>query len=133
MSTTAVGFTLARKTARAELLAGWLNGGYLNIYDGARPASNGGTITTQNLLATVGLTDPAGSVTDGVFEADAIEDVLILATGTAAWARSFDADDGTIADLDVGVNGSSAAIWLDNVSLVEGGLVSVTAFVIAEG
>lgn len=133
MSTAVVGFTTARKTSRANLLASWLDGGYLNLYDGIRPASNGGAITTQTLLATVTLPDPAGEVTDGVFTADAIADTLILADGDAAWARAFDADDAIIADLDVGLNESEAAVWLDNLSLVTGGLVSVTSFVIAEG
>ena len=133
MSTDVVGFTTARLTTRAELLAAWLAGGSLNLYGTPRPATNGGSITTQTLLATIPLDDPAGEVENGVFEATLPDDVLALATGNAIWARLLDADDAVIADLDVGLNDSAAAVWLDNLALTEGALLTVTRFAIAEG
>lgn len=137
MSTDYLGFALARKTSRAELLNTWLSSGGLKLYDGTRPTDADTAISTQNLLSTITLVDPAGTVEDDVFTAnvDDLEPALITSTGTktASWARALDSSSGTICDLDVGLSGSGAAIILDNLSLVEGGLVSVLSFTITEG
>ena len=125
-------FANARRQSRGELVAGWLAGGTIKVYDGTRPATPDTAVTTQTLLVTFALPDPAGTVTNGVWEADAIDAAMIAATGTAAWARLFDATGAVIADVDVGLTDSDAALWLDNLSLVAGGLVTVTGLTIAE-
>jgi hypothetical protein len=127
-----VGFAVARKTSRAELFAGWLAGGEIRIYDGTRPASANTAISTQTLLVTFEIPDPAGDVDDGVFTGDAIDTAMVVESGTAAWARVVDSSAGTVFDGDVGLDGSGALIEIDNLSLVEGGYCSVTSFTLTE-
>lgn len=125
----------ARRTARANLHAGWMAGGTLVVYDAGSgvPADSDTAITDQIELVTFEIPDPAGDVSDGVFTADTIAAALIDATGTAAFARAYDASDGVIGDYDVGGVGSGAAIELDNLNLVEGAYATVVSFVVTEG
>ncbi len=125
----------ARRTARANLHAGWLAGGTLVVYDAGSgvPADSDTAITDQIALATFEIPDPAGDVTDGVFTADTIAAALIDATGTAAFARAYDVSEVVIGDYDVGGVGSGEAVELDNLSLVEGAYATVVSFVVTEG
>lgn len=128
-------FSSARRTARANLHVSWLAGGSLVIYDaGSGVPENADTaITDQTALATFEIPDPAGEVGDGVFTADTIAAALIAATGTAAFARAYDALDDVIGDYDVGVAGSGQAVEMDNLSLVVGAYATVVSFVVMEG
>ncbi len=125
----------ARRTSRATQHAGWLAGGTLVVYDAGSgvPADADTAITDQSALVTFALPDPAGDVTDGVFTAETLAAALIAATGTAAFARAYDASAGVIGDYDVGGVGSGEAIELDNLSLVEGAYATVVSFVVTEG
>ena len=129
----ALGFATARKTSRGTLLAGWLDGGSVQIYTANRPANADTAITTQTLLVTFVLPTPAVSVDDGVLTGNSIEAALIAETGTAAWARIVDSDETTIGDCDVGLENSGAFIELDNLNLATGGFCSVVSFSITEG
>ncbi len=125
----------ARRTSRATQHAGWLAGGTLVVYDAGSgvPADADTAITDQSALVTFALPDPAGDVTDGVFTAETLAAALIAATGTAAFARAYDASAGVIGDYDVSGVGSGEAIELDNLSLVEGAYATVVSFVVTEG
>lgn len=125
----------ARRTARANLHAGWLAGGTLVIYDAGSgvPEDADTAITDQTPLVTFDMPDPAGDVSDGVFTAETLAAALIGATGTAAFARAYDSGGGGIGDYDVGVVGSGAAIELDNLSLVVGAYATVVSFILVEG
>jgi hypothetical protein len=103
----------------------------LRIYDGTRPAK-GGTATT--LLAELTCGSPfAGSATGGELTANAIsDDTDANATGTATWFRIV-ASNGTTFVMDGDVGTSGADLNLDSVSIVAGGTVSVTSFVITGG
>lgn len=125
-------FATARCTSRGNLLASWLAGGEIRVYTAPRPASADTALTTQTLLVTFVIPDPAGDVENGVFTGDAIAQAQMAETGTAAWARLVDADEATIGDVDVGLTSSGAFVELDNLSLVQGGYVNVTAFGITE-
>ena len=125
-------FATARCTSRGNLLAGWLAGGEIRVYTSPRPASADTALTTQTLLVTFTIPDPAGDVENGVFTGDAIAQAQMAETGTANWARLVDADEATIGDVDVGLTSSGAFVELDNLSLVQGGYVNVTAFGITE-
>ena len=127
-----LGFATARRTSRGELLAGWLDGGEIRVYDGTRPASADTAVSTQTLLVTFEIADPSGTVTNGVFTGTNPAVAMIAETGTAAWARIVDSSAGTICDVDVGVTNSGAVIELDNLSLVEGGYCTITSFVLTE-
>lgn len=135
MSTTAVGLAAARKQSRAATHLGWFAAGTLKLYTGSRPATADTAITSQTLLATITLPSPAGTASGGVitFNAAGIDPALIGADGIAAWARGADSSDVVIADLDVGAPESGAALLLDNVNLVAGGLISVVSLTITEG
>jgi hypothetical protein len=129
-----VGFAAARRQSRASLLGTWLDGGVINIYSGTRPATADTAITTQTLLCSIALDDPSGGAAGGVWTADPLPDPgMVLADGTAAWARLRDADDAAVCDLDVGVTGSGAALELSNLSLVSGAMVTPTSLTITEG
>ena len=117
--------TLRRATARKQTLAslegGWFDGGTLKFYTAPVPDDADEALTTQTLLATVPLDDPAGSATDGVWTSTVLDAVMIDASGDAAFARAYDDADAVIGDLDVGAIGSGAAIEIDDVSLAAGG------------
>lgn len=127
-----MGFATARKTSRAELVLSWLDGGEVRIYDGTRPTNADTAIGSQELLITLELDDPAGTVTNGVFTAAAIAQTLITTAGTAAWARVVDSTGATIFDADVGLEDSGDLIEIDNVSLVEGAYCTVISFTLTE-
>lgn len=127
-----VGFALARRQSRGELLAGWLDGGEIRVYDGDRPATSDTAVGSQVNLVTFAIADPSGSVSNGIFAGGSIAAALVAATGTAAWARVVDDSAGTVFDCDVGTTSSGALIELDNVSLAEGGYCSVTSFTLTE-
>lgn len=102
----------------------------LRIYDGTRPAT-GGAVTT--LLAELTCGTPFAGAAAGALTANAIADETSApATGTATWFRVV-ASDGTthVIDGDVGTSGSD--LNLDSVSIVAGGVVAVTSWVITGG
>lgn len=114
-----------------EITARAGNAALLRIYDGSRPAT-GGTATT--LLAELTCGSPfAGAAASGALTANAITaDSSANATGTATWFRIVQSDGSThVLDGDVGTSGSD--LNLDSVSIVAGGTVSVTSFVITGG
>jgi len=103
----------------------------LRIYDGSRPAT-GGAATTLLAELTCNATFAPAAV-NGVLTLNAIaDDTSANATGTATWFRIVQSDGSThVLDGDVGTSGSD--LNLDSVSIVTGGTVSVTSFVITEG
>lgn len=95
---------LAAIAAAANAGAG---AGQVRIYSGTRPAQGGGAITTQQLLATVGLGDPAfATPANGVMAATATTPGSITTAGTAAWFRITDSDGNFVADGNVGTSGA---------------------------
>lgn len=103
----------------------------LRIYNGSRPAT-GGAATT--LLAELTCGSPfAAAASGGVLTANAItQDSSADATGTATWFRLV-ASDGTTHVIDGDVGTSGADLNLDSVSVVAGGQVAITSFVITGG
>jgi hypothetical protein len=107
------------------------NAALLRIYNGSRPAT-GGAATT--LLAELTCGSPfAGAASGGDLTANSISsDESADATGTATWFRIVQSDGSThVMDGDVGTSNSD--LELDSVSIVEGGTVAVTSFVITGG
>jgi hypothetical protein len=129
----AIGYVTTLRTTRMNAIVTDIDSGAgagtLTIYSGTRPAT-GGTETT--VLAVLTLSDPCGTVTNGVLTFSAItDDASANATGTASWARLKDSDGNAAADMSVGTSG--ADINFDSVSFVAGGNVSVTSLTITEG
>lgn len=107
------------------------NAALLRIYDGSRPAT-GGTATT--LLAELTFGSPfAGAASSGTLTANAItSDSSANATGTATWFRVVQSDGSThVMDGNVGTSGSD--LNLNSTSIIAGGTVSVSSFVITAG
>lgn len=101
--------------------------GGLKFYTAAQPAGPNTAITSQTLLGTLTLADPAGSVTGRVLTFSAItEDPVADNSGTATWARLLDNSGDAIADFTVGATGSGADIELNTVDIVAGGPIQVT-------
>lgn len=107
--------------------------GLLRIYDGTRPADPDTAVTSQTLLAELTLSDPsAAAASGGVLTFSAItDDSSANATGTASWFRVVDSDGNGVIDGDVGT--SSTDLELNTTSIVVGGTVEVSAFVITGG
>lgn len=115
--------------AEADAACALANTGWLRIYDGTQPANADTAVSTQNILAELRFSATAfGASVAGVATANAITaDSSANATGTATWFRVFKSD-GTTALWDGSVGTSAANLVLDNVSIVIGGVISVTAF-----
>lgn len=128
MSTDALDLAPARRQSIATLLAGWADGGTLNIYGTPRPASAADTVGAAPLLATFTFDDPSGTATSGIWTADPLpEDAVIVASGSAVWARLLDDAGATIADGSVGATGSGESVTLETTALVAGYTVLCTA------
>jgi hypothetical protein len=102
--------------------------GKFRIYSGTKPATPGGAITDQVLLAECACSLPCGTVSGGALTFDTISDEdLAPASGLATWGRLLDGADAWIADFDVGSDGSGAFLELNNTQIYEGGIVRLTA------
>jgi hypothetical protein len=122
----ALGFVTGLRNARADAITTFVGGSAkLSIYSGTQPAT-GGAATTQLAQLTCNATfAPASS--GGVLTLNAIAG----ATGTATWFRLFKTDGTTIVcDGTVGVSASD--LNLNTTSLVSGGPVAISSFVITE-
>lgn len=105
--------------------------GLLRIYDGSMPAGPDTAVSGQTLLAELTLGDPSADdpTTPGELEFNAItRDEEANATGTASWARILDSDANAIFDCNVG--DTDEFLVLNTTSIVAGGPVEVTAFVL---
>jgi hypothetical protein len=128
----AIAYAEALRNARLDQVttrAG--NAAKLRIYSGTRPAT-GGTATT--LLAELTCGSPfAPAASAGTLTANAVtQDSSADSTGTATWFRIVQSDGTThVLDGDVGTSGSD--LNLTSVSIVAGGTVSVTSFVLTGG
>lgn len=106
------------------------NGGLLRIYDGTRPANPAAAIT-GNLLGTLTGASPfAPGAASGVLTASSItQDSAADATGTASHFRLWKSD-GTTAVCDGDVTAGGADLSLNTTSIVIGGPIVCTSFVL---
>lgn len=126
--------TLARNAMLDGLTTYTGNGAKLRIYDGTRPATPATAISTQVKLSELVCGTPfAPASSGGVLTANAIsDDPSAAATGTASWFRLFKSDGTTVVtDGDVGTSG--ADLNLNTTSIVAGGPVQVTSYVLTAG
>lgn len=127
------------RTAIAAALLADFDGGTgpctLKFYTGAQPA-NVATAASGTLLGTLTCSDPMGdsTTTAGALTFAAItQDSAADATGTVGYARLFDGGGVAKGDFSVGAAGSGADIIMNTVSIVVGGPITVTSFVITIG
>jgi hypothetical protein len=117
--------------AEVDALSALLNGGFLDIYDGAQPATGDTAIGAQVLLASLTFGSPAfGAGAAGVATANAIgSDASANATGTASWYRCFKSDH-TTAVQDGSVGTATSNCVLNSVAIQVGAQVSVDSFLL---
>lgn len=105
--------------------------GTVKVYSGTVPANVGTAITDQTLLATLTLSDPCGSVSNGVLTFSAItEDSSGDANGTPTFARLADSDGNNVAQVTAGVGSGDLNF---GAAIVAGQPVQISSFVITEG
>jgi hypothetical protein len=114
--------------AAADAACALCNGGFLDIYDGAQPATADTALSGQTLLASLALnaTAFAASVA-GVATANAISSAVAGATSTATWFRVYKSNHTSVV-FDGSVGTSGADLNLLSTSIVSGQTVTVTAF-----
>jgi hypothetical protein len=110
-----------------EITAYFGSAALIRIYDGTQPATGGGALSGNTLLATLTCASPfAPAASGGLLDAGSIiDDVSADATGTASWFRAVQSD-GTTWVSDGTVATSGADLNLNTVSIKAGGVVSVT-------
>lgn len=115
--------------AEANALAPLMNSGFIEIYSGTQPINANTALSGNTLLVTLTFGNPAfgSAAAGGIITANAITSGTAVATGTATFARIYKSDNTTVV-MDVQVGTSGAYINLNTVSIVSGGLVSVTSF-----
>lgn len=133
----AIGYTTTARNNQLDeitaLIDAGAGAGLLRIYDGTRPADADTAVGAQTLLAELTLSDPAAPAAAGgdlTFSA-ITDDASANATGTASWFRVVDSVGNAVIDGDVGTSGSD--LNLNSTSIVAGGTVEVTSFVITGG
>lgn len=127
----ALAYSTAVRNAMLDAIVSAIgSNGLLRIYDGSRPAS-GGSATT--LLAELALSATAAAgASSGVLTFSSISnDSSANATGTATWFRIVTSGGTFVVDGSVGTSGSD--LNLNTTSIVSGGPVAVSSFVITEG
>jgi hypothetical protein len=128
---------------RAALDAGCAtaNGGLLNIYDGTQPTDSETAVTTQNLLAQLGMnatafaasavTGAAGSRVATAVANAITDDTSANATGTATWFRVLKSGGAqSVMDGSIAAVGGTADMLLATTSLVAGQDVAISSFTV---
>lgn len=127
MPQTAPIFSTAAKNAALDARLDVLNSGFIDIYNGTRPAGPGTAVTTQTKLVRLSFGATAFAAASGGSKvANAIATATILAGGTPTWARLLKSDGTAICDLEVActlLNGVAQDTTTANVVLAAGPLV----------
>lgn len=131
-------FDLLTRTAFAAYMASLFNAGTdpveVDFYTGAPPATPLTAITTQVLLGTLVCSNPACAASGAQVIFDTIgADPTADASGTAAWARIRYNDNTRALDVDVTNAAGNGVIKLNTVTIVAGGPIAITSFVITMG
>jgi hypothetical protein len=118
--------------AALDTLLANADGGFLDIYDGAQPATVATAVTTQVLLASLPMNATAfAAAVAGVATANAItDDASANATGTAAWFRIYKSDH-TTGVIDGTVGTGTHDLVVSTTSIVATIIVEVTSLTIA--
>lgn len=120
--------SVAANTA-TDAVTALLNGGTMDLYDGAQPATSDVAVTTQVRLARLAFGNPAfASASGGAALANAISDDLdAAATGTASWFRAVKSD-GVTAILDGSIGLAGTDLVLSSVAIDQHKQVSILGF-----
>lgn len=124
---------LASADAAMALVNAGATPGKLLVYDGTAPATPADAVTTQVLLVSFDLANPAFlSAVDGVSGGRAVLDTVpsssALADGDAAWFRIVDGNDRVIIQGSVTASAGGGDVIISSVSLTEDIEVSIVSF-----
>jgi len=141
-------FADATAAAALNAIAALANGGVINVYGGTQPADANTAVTSQTLLVTLTLANPAfvtitnpasngsGTAPNRVetITANAIGSGTVpgtvVGTQTATWFRMLASGGAVVLDGSVGTSGCD--LNLTSVSLSSGNVVSVSGFTITQ-
>ncbi len=115
-------------TQATALITALSTAGEIRIYAGTPPATADTALSSNDLLATFNLPNPAGTASGGIFTYDCDPDLTDTSTvaGTATFARATDSGGSTtIAQYTVGTSGED--INFDSVTFTTGGTATLTA------
>jgi hypothetical protein len=129
----ALGYAVALRNTRLDAIttrAG--TSAKLRIFKGTRPAT-GGSETDLLVQCICNASAFAAGASGGQLTANAIADGTAGDSGTASWWRLQSSADVHVMDGDVGGPSSGADMELSSTSIVSGGTVSITSFVITAG
>lgn len=141
MAQTAPIFSVARRNAALDALLDALNGGYLDVYNGTRPADTTVAVTTQTKLVRFSFATPAfGAASSGAKALSGTLTATVLAGGTPTWARGVTSAGVVVVDIEVAcalLNGvsqdtSTANVVLSAGPLVQGADCSVSSLTFSE-
>lgn len=123
---------IAAAAAITALPDGGAGPGVITVYNGAQPATPNTPVSTQIVLVTFTLPDPAyGAPIDttpgAVATGNAIAPATATADGTATWYRVTDSDGNAVWDGDAGDLASSASLKLSNTVITTGVEITVVS------
>lgn len=124
-----IALATALANARLEAIVAYLQVGTgsaaADLYDGGRPTLGG--LAPGNLLVSIPLVIPVGTVADGVLTLTPTEEATVLTTGVATWARITNAAGDLAWDCDVTPLGGAGELQLATTTLYAGGQVRIVA------
>lgn len=135
-----VGFSVALRTARSQAIVDALDGGVganatIKLYGAGsgRPAT-GAAVTDQTLIGTLTLSNPSGTVSNGVLTFDVItDDSSGDADENIEWARFLDTDGTFVTDMGCGIAASGEAIIFNTLTARVGGVIQILSGSLTEG
>ena len=114
---------------RLNAVLAFLSAGTANaqaeIYDGVRPAVGGSP--AGNLLASIVLMEPLGSMANGLLTVDPTNEVMIGHTGQATWARIVNGTGALAWDCDVSDWNGTGELRLPSTMLYAGGFTRIVS------
>src|SRR5215467_11545494 len=114
--------------AQTDAVCALLDGGYLQIYDGAQPSDGDESINGSTLLVELQFSTPAfGPSNGGIALANEIPVSTAVATGQAGWLRTLQADHTTVV-FDGNVATSGAVLNLDRLNVQQDANVIIADF-----
>ncbi len=106
-------------------LAGGAENAQARIYDGVRPAL--GETPMGTLLAAIVLMEPLGTLADGLLTITPTDEVMIVNTGQATWARVVNGNGALGWDCDVSDLNGTGELRLPSTTLYAGGYTRIVS------
>jgi hypothetical protein len=106
-------------------LAGGAENAQAQVYSGARPAL--GETPMGTLLASIVLMEPLGTLVDGLLAITPTNEVMIVNTGQATWARVVNGNGSVAWDCDVSDLNGVGELRLPSTTLYAGGYTRIVS------